>query len=256
MRVIILGAHNAEAATERLSGVLVDGLLALDAGSLTRSLTPEVLARVRHVFLTHRHFDHIRDIPGLAHGTEDAGTIHVYGLQDTLDALTAHLLNGVVYPPYHQQHNAMSEPRVALHPVHPRAPTEVLGFTVLPVAVPHTCPAIGYLVERGGRSIFYTGDTGSGLAGFLPPVRLDLLVTEVSYASAGEEEARQNGHLTPEMLRAELNALHDLGNSPKHVVAVHMGRGQSEAIEAELDVIAAANGWRIEAGRVGMVLDV
>lgn len=63
MRIRFLGAHNTETLTTRLSGLLVDQALALDAGSLTASLTLSQQLSLKGVLLTHQHYDHIRDIP-------------------------------------------------------------------------------------------------------------------------------------------------------------------------------------------------
>ena len=62
MHVRILGAHNIETASTRLTALLVDGRLALDAGALTSTLTLAEQDEIRAVLLTHHHFDHARDL--------------------------------------------------------------------------------------------------------------------------------------------------------------------------------------------------
>ena len=42
--------------------ILVDGKLAIDAGGLTTALTLEEQERIDAMIITHRHFDHIKDL--------------------------------------------------------------------------------------------------------------------------------------------------------------------------------------------------
>ncbi len=82
MQIRVLGAHNIETRETRHTCFLIDGVLALDAGSLVSALTPPELTRVRAVLLTHGHLDHIRDIPSLALVTlDEPGHVDVYGLR-------------------------------------------------------------------------------------------------------------------------------------------------------------------------------
>ena len=66
MQVRILGAHCIEAQGLRMSSILIDDILALDAGGLTAGLSQLEQEKIRAVFLTHHHFDHSRDLITLA----------------------------------------------------------------------------------------------------------------------------------------------------------------------------------------------
>ena len=59
MDLRILGAHNMESKDTRFESHLIDGVLALDAGGLTRALSFEERRGIRAVLLSHRHFDHV-----------------------------------------------------------------------------------------------------------------------------------------------------------------------------------------------------
>jgi len=62
MELEILGAHNCESRDAKLTSLLIDGTVVIDAGSLTSSLSLEAQQRVKAILITHRHFDHIRDL--------------------------------------------------------------------------------------------------------------------------------------------------------------------------------------------------
>ena len=71
MQVRVLGAHNLETDSTHHTCFLVDGQLAIDAGSIASTLARDEQLLVRHVLLTHLHFDHTRDIPTLGLQTLD-----------------------------------------------------------------------------------------------------------------------------------------------------------------------------------------
>ena len=98
MQLRVLGAHNMESRDTRMESHLIDGVLALDAGGLTRALTFDEQRRIRAVILSHRHFDHVRDLPPLGLTMRDQGvTVEVYGIGDTIESVASRLLDGSLY---------------------------------------------------------------------------------------------------------------------------------------------------------------
>ena len=97
MRVRVLGAHQLETRDTRLTSFLIDGFLAVDAGSLTSGLTLEEQESVEAILVTHHHFDHCRDL--LTFGLNTRGsTTDVYACPEVLESLSANLVNGAIYP--------------------------------------------------------------------------------------------------------------------------------------------------------------
>lgn len=256
MIIRFTGAHNAESVTTRLAGIVIDGRVALDAGSLTRSLTLEELQGLRHVFLTHRHYDHIRDLPALAYATPLGGTLHVYGLQDTLDALSAHLMNNVIYSAYQDRTGEDGSPRARFHPLEPDKPVTLGDFVVTPRAATHTAPALGFLVSSNERSLYYTGDTAPGFSAHLAASAPDILISEVTYSNAGAEDASRNGHMTPALLRGEVARLVAESGWTPRVIVVHRNPAHDRQIVHEIDVLRSETGWDITLGAVDMILTV
>jgi len=257
MRIRLLGAHNLESRTTRMAALLVDGVLALDCGGLTGALTLAEQHRVRAVLLTHRHYDHLKDLLPLCLATfTDGQPIDLYALPDTLEALEGHLLDGVHYPDFRVRPSPQ-EPKLRLHPLEPLQEVQVLGYRVLPVPLPHGIPAVGYLLASPeGREAFYTGDVTQGLGEAWRRVRPHLLIVEVTFPNALEERARETFHLTPRLLRQEVAPLAQQPGGLPPVVVVHMHPAHEEAIRGELASLARETGATITPAYEGMEVEV
>ncbi len=255
MRLTILGAHKTDFKGGGAVSILVDGRLALDAGSLTAALSLEEQAAVEAVLISHRHFDHIKDLPLFGLNTAFRGTTPVYTTPSVRDALTAHLFNPELWlvltewPP--------ERPSLRFETIEPHRPFAVGDYLVTPVPVVHGPPTVGFHVSRNGRSFFYGADCGpGGLAEAWRTVRADLLILEVSFANAQREAAERANHLTPDLLAAELVGLREAQGRIPPVLAVHFDPAQEAAIRAELAEVAARLGIEITAAERGLTLDL
>ena len=242
MQLRTLGAHNAESRHTRMESHLIDGALALDAGSLTRALTPQEQRGIRAIILSHRHYDHIKDIPTLGIAIRGHGDpVDIYGIPDTLDALKETLLSGRLFPDFTTSPSAAA-PTFRLHPVEFYRPFDVLGYTATALPVPHAVPAAGFLLRSDDVTLFYTGDTGRGLSAAWEYANPDVLLTEVTFGNANEAAARTTGHLTPALLMKVLDDFRKLhGRLPKVLVS-HINPPWEDAVRAELAEIMSATG--------------
>ena len=92
MKIKILGAHNTETLRTRHTCLLIDDVLAVDAGALTSHLSARGLERLKAVILTHSHYDHIRDIPALAINLYlKTLSIDIYTHHEACNKIKAHL---------------------------------------------------------------------------------------------------------------------------------------------------------------------
>lgn len=99
------------------------------------------------MLLTHRHFDHTRDIPTLALMTlDDPKQIDVYSLPETLDAVRAHLIDGDVYPDFTKKLTD-APPKYRFQPIEAGVAFKVLDYEAKPIPVPHPVPAVGFIVR-------------------------------------------------------------------------------------------------------------
>jgi ribonuclease BN (tRNA processing enzyme) len=238
MDIEVLGAHNCESQSSKLVSLLVDGVLAMDAGGLTSSLSFSAQQKLRAILLTHQHYDHVRDVPSIAfnhflHGT----TINIHSIPAVYQAVTADLLNGRIharfleFPP--------GNPTVRFTVIEPGKPEAVDGYSILAVPVNHSVPAVGYQVTSpDGKTVFYTGDTGPGLADCWQQVSPQLLIIELTAPNRHEEFARESGHLTPALLGQELTTFGEVKGYLPQVVLVHMNPELEEEIAAEVAVVS------------------
>ena len=254
MDIRVLGAHNCESENTKLVSLLVDDIIAIDAGGLTSSLSFPAQQMLRAILLTHQHYDHIRDIPAIAMNLFLQGaSINIYSMQPVYDNLTTHLLDGELYPNFLER--PQDNPTVKFTVIEPYQTEQIEGYHILAVPVNHSHQAVGYQVASpGGSTVFYTGDTGPGLTDCWRYTSPQLLITEVTAPDRYEVFARESGHLTPKLLKQELIAFRELNGYLPQVVVVHMNPYLEEEIETEIAVVAGALDSSINLGYEGMQL--
>ena len=254
MDIQLLGAHNCESQGLKFATLLIDDILAIDAGGLTSSLSFPAQQKLKALLLTHQHYDHIRDVPAIGMSLALRGsTTNIYSISSVYEALSTHLLNGKLYPKLLEQ--PQGNPTLKFNLVEPGKTEPVGGYSILAVLVNHTVPTVGYQITSvDGKVIFYTSDTGPGLADCWKEVSPQLLITDVTVPNSHEERARVKGHLTPALLKQELVSFREVKGYLPQVVLVHMTPWLEKEIEAEIAGVAQELGNPITLGYEGMQL--
>jgi ribonuclease BN (tRNA processing enzyme) len=256
MKIRFLGAHNCESAKTKLTCLLIDDILAIDAGAVTSSLSFEAQQKIRAILLTHHHYDHVRDIPALGmnlflHGARAT----VYTIPAVYDIVTSHLLDDEIYPNFHQR--PRRKPTITFNIIEPLKPELIEGYRVLAVPVSHSVPAVGYqLTSPDGKIVFHTSDTGPGLASCWRHVSPQLLIIEVTAPDRYREMAAEAGHLSPSLLKEELISFREIKGYLPRVVAVHMNPALEKEIAAEIAAVEKELDTSITLGYEGMELSL
>jgi ribonuclease BN (tRNA processing enzyme) len=252
MELEILGAHNCESRTSKLTSLLIDKKIAIDAGGLTSSLSFEEQRRIKAILITHHHFDHIRDLATFGMNNFTVGPTNVYATQSVLDVISSYLFDGVLYLDFRRRPTP-EQPALKLCPVEPYKEVSIEGYAVLPVPVNHVLPTTGYQVTSpDGKTLFYTGDTSRNPASLWEAISPDLMVIEATMPNKYAKAARESGHLTPQLLKEELVEFNRVKGYMPNIVAVHMIPNLESEIGKELAKVAQETGAQITLGYEGM----
>jgi len=254
MNIQVLGAHNCESQNSKLISLLIDDVIVIDAGGLTSSLSFQAQQKIKAILLTHQHYDHIKDVPTIVFNFAMSGArINIYSISSVYDVLTSHLLNGEVYPKFLGW--PREDPKINFTVIEPYKTEKIEGYSVLPLPVNHSVTAVGYQVTSpDGKVMFYTGDTGPGLADCWRRVSPQLLITEVSAPNRFEEFYKRRGHLTPSLLKQELVSFREIKGYLPQIVLVHMNPGLEKEIETEVAAVADDLNHPLSVGYEGMQL--
>ncbi|CAN5910206.1 hypothetical protein BH23ACT11_BH23ACT11_12710 [soil metagenome] len=147
---------------------------------------------IRHLFLTHRHFDHLGGLApllvSLAPFQEVSLTIHA--TPETLRAARA--LLDLTIPGVERWLGERLQWRALV----PKKTVTVNGARLTPFEVDHDIECVGYRVERDGSTLVFSGDTRPcpNVAEYARGV--DLLVHEVYASEDSEQQAHAFGHST------------------------------------------------------------
>lgn len=240
MDLRVLGCSGSDLPGQHLTSFLINGTILLDAGSVTSSLELAEQARIEHIFVTHAHLDHIKDILFLADNLIEffaAGSrppLQLHGLPHVLDAISTHLLNDTIWPDF----TVIPANSPVLHyaPMPPGKPVTLGELSIVTWPVNHARAASGFVLweDEGKHNLAYTGDTGpcDNWWRFCDelPFSLANLITEASFPSDLGNLATVSKHLTPRMLRAELAKL----RATPELYIYHMKAPFYATIEKEL----------------------
>lgn len=252
MKIEVLGCHGSETPSANTVGFLIEETLLLEAGTASSVLSMERQRKVKSVVISHLHLDHVKSLPFLADNRidEEGASIRVYGTAEVIEGLKVHFFNNSIWPDFTRIING-GNPLVDFRTVVPGQSTMIGGIEVLPIAVKHAIPSVGFLIRHEGRSLLYTGDTAptdeiwevaartTDLAGVL---------IETSFPDRMQEIATLSGHMTPSALAGELGKL---GRPDVPVYIFHMKPRYEKTI---LEELARLVGNRVQVLREGQVI--
>ena len=211
MELRVLGCSGGEAEGNRLTCLLVNGTLAIDAGSLTQALTTEEQVGIKQIFISHSHLDHICTLPFFTKNIfgHTEVPVQIHALPETLDALRRHLFNDELWPDF-SVIPSPDNPIIRFSEIEPERVYELEGLRITPILVNHLVPCVGYRVEDDHSAFVFTSDTAETdrvyeVANATP--NLKLFITEASFPNDQAWLADASKHLTPHKLGRELKKL-------------------------------------------------
>lgn len=210
MRIEVLGSYGGESVRCRLTCLLINDTIALDAGSLSQALPIERQRKVETVLLSHSHMDHTNSLPFFVenvYGKRKA--IDVYASAATTYSIRKHLFNNASWPDFTRLPNNLL-PSIRFRELEEEVPIVLDGVTFTPFFVDHLVPTFGYLIEQDGVSVVWSSDTG-------PTVRLweianaasglKAVCLDTSFDNSMQQIADLSLHLTPQTMSQEIQKL-------------------------------------------------
>ncbi len=244
MNIRVLGCFGSRVPGRFTSSLLIDNRLLLDAGTIASSMSLAEQARIDDILLTHAHLDHMVDLAFLADNvmSRRKTPIRIWAPEPVLDAVRKHLFNDYIWPDFTKIPSAEG-PVLSLNALPETGSIEISGYNVNFAQTNHTVYTVGYCLSSNNGSLFYSGDTSTTdaiweMAGNCPDLKIAFI--EASFPNRLEKLAKISGHLTPDMLKVELEKFGDR-NIP--IKVFHMKPQYLEDLQAEL---AALNDDRLQ----------
>jgi ribonuclease BN (tRNA processing enzyme) len=211
MLIQVLGGYGGESLECRMTCLLVNGTIALDAGSLSQALSIERQKEVQSILLTHSHMDHTNSLPFFIENVygKSVGAIDIYASSTTIYALRKYLFNNATWPDFTRLPNHLV-PAMRFHELESEVPVVLDGVKFTPISVDHLVPTLGFLIEADGAAVLWSSDTGPTqrfweIANRTPNLRA--LCIDTSFDNSLQRVADVSLHLTPRTLETELRKL-------------------------------------------------
>lgn len=235
MEIRVLGCSGGIGTGRNTTSFLIDEEVLVDAGSGVDELTREEMGKIKHIFLSHSHLDHVHAIPLMIDSIFDLidEPIVVHALPETIQALREHIFNGIIWPDFTQLPHP-DKPVMSLITMQPGEMIKVAGNSYQMVPVNHIVPTVGYIVHGEAGVFAFSGDTT--INDTLWPAlnsleHLDLLIIETAFSNSERELCKAARHYCPEMLASDLTKL-------KHkppIYLTHAKPGEEEKIFRECE---------------------
>jgi len=220
-----------------LTSILVNDILAVDAGCLGLFGTAQEQTKVQHVLVSHTHIDHIGALPifveNAYEGRRDCVTI--YGSKAVLDCLQADVFNDRVWPNLIAL-STKDAPFLKLVTLEPRKVIELENLRITPVPVNHVVPTLGFIIENNDAAVVVVSDTGPTdeiwqHANATPNLKAVFL--EATFPNSLTWLAEVSKHLTPAMFAREVQKL----QKPAAIIAVHIKARYLNQVVGELEAL-------------------
>ncbi|MER3422296.1 MAG: MBL fold metallo-hydrolase, partial [Nitrospiraceae bacterium] len=221
-----------------------------DAGTIGTALTLAEQKRIRHVLLTHLHFDHIQGLPTLADNLVDdiAAPVVITSIPEVLNGLQTHVFNDTVYPNFLKLPTP-EHPVFTCRSLEVGKENEVCGLRVTAVRVNHLVPTVGFLIRQGMSSFLYSGDTYMTqeiwkVAATEPTLKAAFI--ETSFPDEMEDVALASKHLTPAIFGREFQKI---GRPDLPVYVYHLKPRLRQTIQHQLARLRIKNLTVLEEGQ-------
>ncbi len=237
--ILPLGCYGSDLEEKKCISMRLSPHLIIDAGAILSNMSKEDLLKIKHVVITHAHFDHVKDLPTLSDFmlSYGANSFTIHTTETIARQIQTNIFNDLIWPDFTKLPSKRT-PTVTFRFFSFGEPFIIDDFEFLPIPVNHVVESVGFIIRHGGDSAGYSGDTHR-CPSFVDAVNaeknLRVLCWETSFPNRLSGIARNSRHLTPHDLEQELAMV-----APQIPVWVfHMKPSMLEEIETELQEIKA-----------------
>jgi ribonuclease BN (tRNA processing enzyme) len=249
MNLRVLGCSGSVGRGLDTTSLLIDDDILIDAGTGVGELTYAEMQRIRHVFITHSHLDHLVSLPFLIDTLfgKDVPPLKLYARPETLTALRDHIFNWSIWPNFAEL-PSKAEPVLIFEEMRPGDSLQLGDREIEMFEVNHVVPGAGYYVHNGKAAFCFSGDTttnDSMWAALNARDRLDLMIVEVGFGNSNRWLAEVSKHYCPDLLAEDIAKLR---HRPR-VAITHLKPGAEDQTYNEcLEAIVGFDVLRLRGG--------
>jgi len=233
MKIRVLGCSGGIGAGLHSTSFLIDDDILIDAGTGINELTFEEMAKIRHIFLTHTHLDHIACLPLMVDSifTHIDSPIVIHSQACSIETLKKHIFNWNIWPDFASLPFG-TNPVMCYDSLEFGEVCELDGRRFEMIPVNHIVPTVGYRVSDDHGSFAYSGDTTTNdtlWEALNAHEALDVLIVEVAFSNEQRELSLKARHYCPSLLAEDLVKLR---HNPR-IFLTHNKPGYESQIMAE-----------------------
>lgn len=255
MKVRVLGCNGGISTGLRTTSYLIDDDILIDSGSGVGDLSLDEMARIRHIFITHSHLDHIAFLPLMVDSIFErlVEPVLIHGQAPTIKALQEHIFNWTIWPDFAKLPTP-ERPVMRYELMAPGSRKQIGDRIMEMIPVNHIVPAVGYRVEsKVGASFAFSGDTSANdsfWAALNAHPNLDLLFLEAAFSNADEELSVKARHYCSRTLASDIVKL-------KHRPVIYLTHPKP-GVELEImrEVQALLPNWNLKQLRSGQSFEI
>ncbi len=241
MKIRVLGCSGGIGLGLKTTSLLLDDSVLIDCGTGLGELSLEEMSKLKHIFITHSHLDHITMLPMLLdtiydHLVDQPLTLHCK--QETYEVLSSHIFNWDVWPNFFEL-PSKETPVIIFESMQPKDMIEFQDKIIKMVEVNHSVPASAYIVKNGNGSIAFSGDTyiNDTLWDALNEEDvLNAIIVECGFTNEDEAIGRDAKHYYPNALAEDLTKLK---HRPKIYIS-HLQPGKEQQIIDQLNTAVSS----------------
>lgn len=235
MRVRVLGCSGGIGAQLRTTALLVDDDILIDCGTGAGDLTLEEMSKIRHLFITHAHLDHIASLPLMVDSLFrklQGNPLTVHCQPVTLEVLKKHIFNWQIWPDFFELPTS-EKPVLLSEPLTPGESRTIGNRTLEMIRVNHVMPGVGYRIANETSAFAFSGDTTTNdslWSALNEHDGLDMLIVECAFVDSARKLSEMAKHYCPSLLAEDLSKLR---HRPRICVS-HLQPGDEEQIMSEV----------------------